>query len=100
MRSVGFLRQAKEDVADFDTYSRALRFNQKLWSLVQTSLLDSSSKISGTLKINILNLSLFIDRHTIKSLIEPAAEKLDILIDINVNIARAMRDGSGVPKPH
>ncbi len=100
MQSVGFLRQAKEDVTDYDAYSRALRFNQKLWSFVQTSVLDSTSRISGTLRINILNLSLFIDSHTIKSLVEPEAEKLDVLIDINVNIARALVDGSRVSKPH
>ncbi len=97
MRSIGFLKQAKGNVADFDAYSQALRFNQKLWSLVQTSVLDSTSRISGSLKISLLDLSLFIDRHTLHSLINPADEKLDILIDINVNITGALIDVSKPP---
>jgi len=42
-------------------------------------------------KHNLLSLSLFIDRRTFEALAYPAPEKLDILININLNVAAGLR---------
>ena len=96
-RAVQFLRQARENEMDYRTYASALRFNQKLWTLIQASLIEDSGQMPDRIRIAILNLSLFIDRHTIEALGNPRTESLDPLIDINVNIAGGLFPEFGLP---
>jgi flagellar biosynthesis activator protein FlaF len=42
------------------------------------------------IKENILSLSVFIDKHTVSALAEPAGRKLRVLIEINRNIASGL----------
>lgn len=71
--------------------NEALRINQIIWSIFQSELTSKDNPLSKQLKENILNLSLFIDRQIIEVMAFPSPEKLDILIDINMNIASGLR---------
>jgi flagellar protein FlaF len=72
----------------------ALRYNQRLWTLFQAELMSKDNPMPAEIKQNILSLSVFIDRRTIDTLSYPAADKLDILININLNIAAGLRGDS------
>ena len=47
--------------------------------------------LSGELKSDLLSLSLFVDKQTVKALADPRPEHLDVLIEINRNIALGLR---------
>ena len=70
---------------------KALKFNQRLWTFFQTALVDPANPLPGNLKENVLNLSFFIDKRIFDIMAFPVAEKLDILININTNIAAGLK---------
>lgn len=74
----------------------ALQYNQKLWTVFQAELMEESNPLPAEIKRNLLSLSMFIDKRTFDVMSYPAPEKLDILIDINRNIAAGLRERAGV----
>jgi flagellar biosynthesis activator protein FlaF len=73
------------------TLDKALRFNQRLWTFFQVALADPGNPLPKPLKENVLSLSLFIDKRIFEVMAYPAPEKLDILININTNIAAGLK---------
>ena len=69
----------------------ALKYNQRIWTVFQAELEKPENPLPEALKIDLLRLSLFIDRRTLEILAEPKPEKLTILIEINRNIAAGLR---------
>ncbi|NQW00539.1 MAG: flagellar biosynthesis regulator FlaF [Rhodospirillales bacterium] len=88
-RAASRLRQAGENIHDFAAYIAALTFNQRLWTAIQAGLMEDDGRVPEPVRSNMLNLSLFIDRHTLDAIRKPAAGKIQALIEIN----RAMADG-------
>lgn len=70
----------------------AVRLNWKLWTIIQADILDDDSPLSLEIRQNLLNLSNFIDKHTVGIITTPDAAKLPSLIDINKNIAAGLFD--------
>jgi len=70
---------------------RALRYNQRLWTFFQVALLDEKNPLPRQIRENILRLSAFIDRRTFDTLAYPTPAKLDILININTNVAAGLK---------
>lgn len=73
----------------------ALRYNQKIWSLFQGELEREDNPLPGKLKIDILRLAAFIDKRIFEVMAFPSAEKLNIIININQNIAAGLRGSPG-----
>ncbi len=69
----------------------AVKFNQKVWSFLQAELSDPENPLPKELKENILNLSIYIDKRLFEVMAFPEPDKLDIVIDINFNIAAGLR---------
>ena len=69
----------------------ALRFNQMLWSILQTDLSKDDHHLTKKLREDILSLSIFIDKRIFEVMASPAPEKLSIIIDINLNMAAGLR---------
>ena len=82
---------------DRDVYRAALRLNWRLWTIIQADVAGEGSPLPDEIRQNILSLSVFIDRHTVKALAEPDKTKLRILIDINRNIAAGLMMNAGAP---
>ncbi len=55
-------------------------------------MLDDESLLSLEVRQNLLNLSNFIDKHTIGLITEPDVKKIPTLIEINKNIAAGLFD--------
>jgi len=69
----------------------AVKFNQKVWSFFQAELSDPENPMPKNLREDILNLSLFIDKRLFEVLADPDKDKLQIVIDIDFNIAAGLR---------
>jgi len=69
----------------------ALQYNQRLWTFFQVALLDDQNPLPQPVKEGVLRLSAFVDKRIFETLAYPAAEKLDILIAINSNIAAGLK---------
>ncbi|MCX8027053.1 MAG: flagellar biosynthesis regulator FlaF [Thermodesulfovibrionales bacterium] len=74
----------------------AIKFNQTVWTVFQTELSNPDNPLPKEVRENLLSLSVFIDKRSIEVLAFPSPEKLDILINININIAAGLRGSTGV----
>ena len=72
----------------------ALTYTQRIWSLIQGDLLDENNPLPHNLKENILRLSVFVDKRIFNVMAYPAPEKLNIIIDIHLNLAAGLRNSS------
>jgi flagellar biosynthesis activator protein FlaF len=69
----------------------ALRLNQKIWTIIQSELADESNPLPLNIRQDILNLSIFVDKRIIEVMSYPEPEKLDMIININLNLAAGLR---------
>jgi flagellar biosynthesis activator protein FlaF len=79
------------DVRRNEQLSEALRINQMIWSIFQAELVKEDNPIPKELKQDILSLSVFIDKRIIDVLAYPDSEKLNAIININLNLAAGLR---------
>lgn len=88
----------KECQRNWDAHDRkakldeALRFNQRIWSIFQAELVKEDNPLPHKLKIDLLQLSGFVDKRIFEVLARATPEKLAIIIDINHNIAAGLRN--------
>ncbi len=68
----------------------ALEKNRKLWAIFAAAMHEDDCPLPSELKANILNLSMFIFQRTLDIQNEPTPEKLNALININMNIAKGL----------
>ncbi|MBF0355647.1 MAG: flagellar biosynthesis regulator FlaF [Alphaproteobacteria bacterium] len=85
------LEEAKKDVDNYQAFSQALRFNHLLWTIIQTDITDKNNNLPPELKANIMSLSIFVDKQTAKALAEGTGHLLDVLINVNRNLAEGLR---------
>ncbi|MGL4728408.1 MAG: flagellar biosynthesis regulator FlaF [Bosea sp. (in: a-proteobacteria)] len=69
----------------------ALTYNRKLWTILVSSVTREESQLPREIKQNIVNLGLFIFKHTFALTIEPDPARLQVLININREIAAGLR---------
>jgi len=69
----------------------ALKYNQLIWSVFQGDLSMDDNPLPRQLKKNLLTLSAFIDKRIFETMAYPSPEKLNVIIDINSNIAAGLR---------
>lgn len=67
-----------------------MTFNQKIWTLFQDELARENHPMPSELRADILKLSLVIDKRIIEGMGDPSPEKLDLIININTNIAAGL----------
>ena len=68
----------------------ALDKNRRLWSILASAMQEDDCPQPAEIKQNIINLASFIFKRTIEIMAKPEPQKLDILININMNIARGL----------
>ncbi len=86
-KSARKLHQAVSEPLDAAVFEDALQSNQKLWTLLQASLLDDDGRLPDDLRQDILRLSIFVDKQTLKARAAPSLGTVEPLIDINRNMA-------------
>ena len=73
-----------------ENLKEALRYNQQLWTVFQTELSNPENPLPKKLKEDLLSLSAFIDKRIFDIMSFPAPEKLNAIININLNIAAGL----------
>jgi flagellar protein FlaF len=69
----------------------ALKFNQRIWSIFQSELSHEDNPLPQKVRLDIIRLSTFIDRRIFETMAEPSPDKLNIIIEINNNLASGLR---------
>ena len=98
------MEEAKNNTDDYDNYASALKFNQLLWTIIQADIVDKKNELPPELKANILSLSIFVDKQTVKALADTKTRHIDSLININKNLAEGLMvkvedDAGSKPEP-
>ena len=102
MKSANRLDKARLDTEDDLGFRESLRINQLLWTIFQDSVARPDTELPDEVRDNILRLSLFVDKRTYQCLGDLDREKVQLLIDLNRNIALGLMGmpGDGVqPAP-
>ena len=79
-----------------DALSQALAMNRTIWTVFQGELLDTNNPLPQPIRVNLLKLSRIVERVIFEIMAEPVADKLELLIDINLGIADGLLSGPGV----
>jgi len=69
---------------------QTVRTNWRLWTIIQANLLEPDCPVPLDIRGNVLSLSAFVDRHTVGIIADPQPGKLDVLIQINREIAAGL----------
>jgi flagellar protein FlaF len=75
----------------------ALRYNQLIWSIFQGELVRDDNPLPKKLREDILSLSAFVDRRVFEIMAYPSPEKLNAIININLNLAAGLRGSAEAP---
>lgn len=70
----------------------ALEKNRRLWAIIAGAIGDNTSPQPHELRQNLLSLSMFVFKRTLEIISDPKPESLDVLININMNIARGLTE--------
>jgi flagellar protein FlaF len=87
------MKQATQNMRDFNGYVEALQFNQRLWTAIQVGLADKGCQVPEPVRTKMLNLSLYVDTQTLDAIIQPSASHLSPLINIDLNLADGLFEG-------
>ena len=93
------LEDVKKSAGKIEDFSKALRFNHLLWTIIQADLTEPDNNLPAEIKANVMSLSIFVDKHTTKALRTLAAADLDVLININRNLAAGLRTTAPADAP-
>ena len=93
------LEDAKKKINDVEEYSKALRFNHLLWTIIQADLTEPANQLPPEIKANVMSLSIFVDKQTTKALRSANPADLDVLININRNLAAGLRTNPQAAQP-
>lgn len=99
MEAARRLSIVKDGGDDPSEYRAALRLNWRLWTIIQSDIASDENALPSEIKANVMSLSIFIDKHTVGALAEPDNAKLDVLIEINRNIASGLMESPDQDTP-
>lgn len=68
----------------------ALKLNQMIWSIFEGEMVKEDNPLPKALRMDILALGTFIDKRIFDIMAFPSSEKLDAIIDINLNLAAGL----------
>lgn len=91
-KSAGNLQRIREnwDELEGDLFE-ALTYNRKLWTVFVETVSSDDNPLPQEIRQNVANLGLFVLKHTMEIQLEPSADKLDVLVNINREIAAGLR---------
>jgi|TARA_B110000238_G_scaffold111571_1_gene121238 flagellar biosynthesis regulator FlaF len=92
-RAAAQLKKAAENIKNFTEYIEALQFNQRLWTAIQVGLAAENCRVPEPVRSKMLNLSLFVDTHTLEAITHPNAAHLTVLIEIDLSLADGLFEG-------
>jgi len=92
LRCAAVMEEAQAEGISYLDYCDAIRHNQKLWTLFQSTLLEQDNKLPNHLKDVLKNLSIYIDRRSLRAIGTQNPASLNVLININKEIAAGLME--------
>jgi|GEM_PF-2617374 len=83
-----------------DRLHDAISRTQILWNIFQDALIKENNPIDEDIKINVLNLSMFIDRQLLSTLANPTPDRLLSIINIHRELAAGLNTSHVHPTHH
>ena len=99
MEAARRLAIAKENPADQAALVDTVRLNWRLWTIFQSEVADIDINLPEELRSNMLTLCNYVDKRTVEILSDPNPAMLDVLININRNIAAGLLSDSDASAP-
>lgn len=91
VRTASMLNSIKEHwEEEKDKLAEALEKNRLLWTVIATAVSEDTCQQPVEVRNNIANLAVFVFQRTLALMLEPKPEGLDVLININMNIAKGL----------
>ena len=90
LESARRLAVARDDPQDKSGLRDAVRLNWRLWTIFQAELSAPDCPFPVEIRSNMLNLCNFVDKRTVAILAKPAPQMLDVLINVNRQIAAGL----------
>jgi flagellar protein FlaF len=90
MEAARRLAIAKDNPDDGATLADTVRLNWRLWTIFQSELTERDIDLPEELRNNMLTLCNYVDKRTVEILSDPKPDMLDVLININRNIAAGL----------
>ena len=84
------LSEAQRNPEDKHGLREAARLNWRLWTIFQAELSAPDCPMPVQIRTNMLNLCNFVDKRTVDLLAQPDPQKIDVLININRQIAAGL----------
>ena len=98
IRTAAGLNQVKEHWDEKkDELGDVLEKNRKLWAILASAMKEDDCPQPPEIRRNILSLTVFIFQRTVDIIAHPDPKKLDVLININMNLAKGL-SGDGEEK--
>ena len=73
----------------------ALKFNRRLWNVFLNSVTRVDSPLPQPIRQNVATLGIFVLSHTMRTEANPVPQRLDVLININRELALGLRASAG-----
>jgi flagellar protein FlaF len=99
MEAARRLSIAKDNPGDENTLVDTVRLNWRLWTIFQSELSEPETDLPDELRNNMLTLCNYVDKRTVEILSDPSPESLDVLININRNIAAGLLADTAPTQP-
>ena len=90
MEAARRLSIAKDNPGDRAGLIETVRLNWRLWTIFQSEVSEAEAGLPAELRENMLTLCNFVDKRTVEILADPKPDMLDVLININRNIASGL----------
>ncbi len=84
------LSDAQKMPDDRDSMRAAARLNWRLWTIFQAEVVAPDCELPHEIRQNMINLCNFVDKRTVDILAQPEPQKVDVLININRQIAAGL----------
>lgn len=84
------LDSSRQQPFDKNAMLETVRLNWRLWTIFQSEASSPESPLPDDIKENVIKLCNFVDKHTVQILSDADPDKLDVLININKNIAAGL----------
>lgn len=72
------------------------RLNWRIWTILQSELVDPECTVPKEIRENLLNLSNFIDKRSTNVIADPTEDKLEVLININRQIGAGLMENNEI----
>lgn len=91
LKAAAQLQAVKDDWSNHKkTLPEALYYNRRLWTIFASAMAEEDNQLPQEIKNNIASLGVFVMNRSLELQLEPEAEKLSVLININREIAAGL----------